>query len=153
VVRNGEGVGHVVRVTVTGAGDEAAARGAAKAIANSPLVKSAIFGNDPNVGRLVMALGDFIGNSGVRVDPSRVRLGIGGELVFVDGAFRLGPELERKLADMLAARGLPTSGKRYPAHEECVDILVELRAGEAKSEVLGGDLSYDYVKENADYRT
>jgi glutamate N-acetyltransferase / amino-acid N-acetyltransferase len=153
VVRNGEGVGHVVRVTVTGAPDEAVARGAAKAIANSPLVKTAVFGNDPNVGRLVMALGDFLGNGGTRLDPSRVRLSMGGELVFVDGAFRLGPEVERKLAELLAARSIPTSGSRYPPHEECVDILVELGAGEARGEALGADLSYDYVKENADYRT
>lgn len=153
VVRNGEGVGHVIRVTATGAPDSATARGAAKAIVNSPLVKTAIFGNDPNVGRLVGALGDYLGNAGIAMDPSRVRVSMGGELLFGGGAFRLSPALERKLAAMLAGAGLPTSGKRYPPHEKCVEILVELSAGNARSEVLGADLSYDYVKENADYRT
>lgn len=153
VVRNGEGAGHVIRVTTTGAPDEATARGAAKAIVNSPLVKTAIFGNDPNVGRLVGALGDYLGNAGVRVDASRVRVSMGGELIFGGGAFRLGPDLERKLAGMLAGAGFPTGGKRYPPHERRVEILVELCAGNASSEVLGADLSYDYVRENADYRT
>ncbi|HEY9594538.1 MAG TPA: bifunctional ornithine acetyltransferase/N-acetylglutamate synthase, partial [Spirochaetia bacterium] len=63
IMRNAEGIGHVLRVGVDGADDEQTALGAARAIANSPLVKTAVFGNDPNVGRIVSAIGDFMGNA------------------------------------------------------------------------------------------
>jgi len=153
LVRNGEGVGHVIRVTVTGAPNAEVAHGAAKAVANSPLVKTAIFGNDPNVGRLVGALGDYLGSSRSTVDPSRVRVSLGGELLFSGGAFRLGSELEMKLAAMLEAASMPAGGKRFPPHEERVEILVELGSGTASCAVTGADLSYEYVRQNADYRT
>mgnify|MGYP002411997278 CR=1 FL=1 len=53
----------------------------------------------------------------------------------------------------VAAAGMPPAGKTYPPHERCVDIHAELGLGGASCTVLGADLSYDYVKENADYRT
>ena len=64
IVRNGEGTGHVLRVQVRQARDESTALGIARAVANSPLVKTAIFGNDPNVGRIISAVGDYLGNAG-----------------------------------------------------------------------------------------
>ena len=62
VVRNGEGVRHVIQVTVRGAPCNATARGVGKAVVNSPLTKCAIAGNDPNVGRIVGAIGDYLGS-------------------------------------------------------------------------------------------
>jgi glutamate N-acetyltransferase / amino-acid N-acetyltransferase len=153
VVRNGEGVGHVMRVAVRGAPDGRIALGAAKAIANSPLVKTAVFGNDPNVGRLVGALGDYLGGAECLVDPSRVRVALGGKPIFSEGAFRLGPELERSLSAYLRSASMPTKDKGFPPHEECVEVLVELGSGDAAAEAIGADLSYDYVRENADYRS
>ena len=61
VVRNGEGVHHVMRVRVSGAPDRAAARGVGKSIVNSPLFQCAVNGNDPNVGRLLCAIGKYAG--------------------------------------------------------------------------------------------
>ena len=92
VVRNGEGVRHVLRVRVAGAPDPAAARALGKAIVNSPLLKTAVAGNDPNVGRLVAALGKEAGARGVPLDPSRARLTMGGEVIVEGGLFRLDPE-------------------------------------------------------------
>ncbi|HOV63895.1 MAG TPA: bifunctional ornithine acetyltransferase/N-acetylglutamate synthase, partial [Spirochaetia bacterium] len=64
IVRNGEGTTHVMKVLIEEAPDEVSAAGFAKAVVNSPLVKTAVFGNDPNVGRIISALGDYAGNSG-----------------------------------------------------------------------------------------
>lgn len=153
IVRNGEGVGHVMRVRVHGGATESAAAGAARAIANSPLVKTAVFGNDPNVGRLINALGDYAGVAGDPFDPERVTVSLGGIDVFSRGVFDLDSSKERRLSDYLLECGFPTSGKRFPLHERFVEIAVDLGLGNGSCEVLGGDLSYDYIKENADYRT
>jgi len=59
--RNGEGVHHVLRVRVSGAPNQALARGVGKSVVNSPLFKCAVCGNDPNVGRLVCAIGKYVG--------------------------------------------------------------------------------------------
>jgi N-acetylglutamate synthase/N-acetylornithine aminotransferase len=87
------------------------------------------------------------------VDSSGVRIWLGSSLVFAGGVFLLDRELERRLASYLASCSLPTADKRFPPHERTVDIRVELGAGPGSSEVLGADLSYDYVKENAEYRS
>src|SRR5581483_11670900 len=65
VVRNGEGVRHVLRVRVSGAASPPAARAFGKAIVNAPLFKCAVAGNDPNVGRLVQAVGKYAGTAGI----------------------------------------------------------------------------------------
>lgn len=164
VVRNGEGVRHVMRVTVRGAPDAAAARALGKAVVNSPLLKTAVAGNDPNVGRLVMALGKEAGARGLALDPDRARLTMGGELIVEGGLFRLDREKERRLtAHLVAAELYPQAPAAdgitfrppvdFPRHERAVEIGIELGAGPGTAEVLGADLTHEYVTENADYRS
>ena len=108
IVRNGEGVQHVMRVAVKGAPSEALARAVGKAIVNSPLFKCAVAGNDPNVGRLVAAIGKCIGVSPTHsaMDLSRATIDMGGIRIFGEGQFVLGPETERKLVDHLRSAQL-----------------------------------------------
>ena len=153
IVRNAEGVGHVMRVRVDRARDEAAALGAARAVVNSPLVKTAVFGNDPNVGRIVSAVGDYLGNAGGALDGGRMTVRLGGEEIFSGGCFRLDPGKEKRLSEYLHSRALPSPRPSWPRHDRTVDIEISMDGGSPAVEVLGSDLSYDYVKENADYRS
>ncbi|AKC83798.1 arginine biosynthesis protein ArgJ [Verrucomicrobia bacterium IMCC26134] len=163
VVRNGEGVRHVLRVRVGGAPDTATACALGKAIVNAPLFKCAVAGNDPNVGRLVQAIGKYVGASGSTLDLSRLRARIGGLEIFAEGVFRLDYEKEVSLVAHFKAAELyqsaPTADGAfaatvdYPPHERCVEIDVDLGAGAAEATVYGGDLTHEYVSENADYRS
>jgi glutamate N-acetyltransferase/amino-acid N-acetyltransferase len=163
VVRNGEGVHHVMRVQVTGARDFAAARSLGKAIINAPLFKCAVAGNDPNVGRLVQAIGRHLGANEPGLDLSRMGARIGGTEIFARGTFQLDREKERALAQHLTEaelyssrpprNGVFTPPVDYPTHERCVEIEVDLGLGSASATVLGGDLTHEYVSENADYRS
>jgi glutamate N-acetyltransferase/amino-acid N-acetyltransferase len=163
VVRNGEGVHHVVRVTARGCPNDVVARGVAKAVVNSPLVKTAICGNDPNVGRIVMAIGKFLGAQHPAVDVSAMKLRLGGHLIFEDGVFRLDPAKEAALVEHLRQAELYTSAAaadgvfqppvRYPRHERAVELEIDLGAGPAETQCLGADLTHEYVSENADYRS
>jgi len=163
LVRNGEGVHHVMRVRVGGAPDEPLARAVGKAVVNSPLVKCAVAGNDPNVGRLVAAVGKLCGQRGLALDPGRVRLAMGGEVLFEGGAMRLDPGKERRLVAHLASAELyrSTAGPDgrfvppidYPPHERSVEIEIGLGLGAGAAEVLGADLTHEYITENADYRS
>ncbi len=153
LVRNGEGTGHVIRVQVKGAGNPVQAEGIGKAVINSPLVKTAIYGNDPNVGRIIMAVGDYAGNNGIPLVPDRVRILMGEEVIFNRGTFILDREKEKTLSAYLSSCALETENKKFPAHERTVDITLELGLGDGRCEVVGSDLSYQYVRENADYRT
>lgn len=153
IVRNGEGTAHVIEVRVSGAIDEAAARLAGKAVANSPLVKTAVFGNDPNVGRVLASVGDAFGNAGLSLQPQSLRLKIAGTTVFESGAFRLTPEVEKRLSDAFVAASQPEKKEGFPRHEENVVLSLELGQGQASAVVWGSDLSYEYVRENADYRS
>ncbi|HYG68840.1 MAG TPA: bifunctional ornithine acetyltransferase/N-acetylglutamate synthase [Anaeromyxobacteraceae bacterium] len=165
VVRNGEGVHHVVRVRVQGAADRAAARAIGRAVVSSPLVKCAVAGNDPNVGRILCAVGKHAGRNGLAIDPSRVRIRMGGETIFEAGAMRLDPEKEQRLVAHLRAAELyasvpPPDGIRfappiaYPPHERAVELEVDLGGpGGGMCEVVGADLTHEYVSENADYRS
>lgn len=133
IVRDGEGATKLVRVTVTGAMHVAEARQMAKTIANSLLVKTAIFGNDANWGRIICAAG----RAGVEFDPGRVDIVIGDVLVLKDG----GPcAFDESRAKELLSR-------------KEVEIVVNLNAGNKSATVLTCDLSYEYVKINASYRT
>ena len=152
-MRNGEGIGHVLRVEVGQARNESTALGVARAIANSPLVKTAMFGNDPNVGRIISAVGDYLGNAGEAVDNRRVTVRMGGEEIFSGGCFRLDAEKEERLSAYLRGRALDTKRVPWPQHDRTVDIEVTLDGSSPSVEVIGSDLSYDYVKENADYRS
>jgi glutamate N-acetyltransferase/amino-acid N-acetyltransferase len=153
IVRGGEGTGHVVRVSVENALDNATALGVARAVANSPLVKTAIFGNDPNVGRIIGAIGDYLGNAGIDVEQRRVTVRMGGEMIFADGCFALDAEKERRLAAYLRGRAFETKRVPWPQNDGIVEIEVKLDGGPGTAAVMGSDLSYDYVKENADYRS
>ena len=153
IVRNGEGTAHVIEVKISGAPDEAAARLAAKAVANSPLVKTAVFGNDPNVGRVLSSVGDAFGNAGLALNLKALRLRIAGVSVFEGGAFRLSPETEAQLSKAFIAASQPEKKDGFPRHEDNVVLSLELGLGSAAATVWGSDLSYEYVRENADYRS
>ncbi len=153
IVRNGEGTSHVIRVRICQAPDFETARELGKAIVNSPLVKTAIYGNDPNVGRIVSALGDYLGNRNLPIDPNQWEILIGRERIFSKGKFLLDREKEGRLAMYLKDASMDPKEKAYPPHNRMVEILVELGSGSAEATVLGSDLSYEYVRENADYRS
>jgi glutamate N-acetyltransferase/amino-acid N-acetyltransferase len=163
VVRNGEGVHHVIRAAISGARSEAEAVAFGKSVVNSPLLKAAIAGNDPNVGRLLCAVGKHAGAAGIPLDPARVRMSVGGDVVLEGGAMRLDPEKEARLvrhmkeAELYESKPGPDGKYRpavdYPPHERRVELAIELGMGSAAAEVLGADLTHEYVTENADYRS
>jgi glutamate N-acetyltransferase/amino-acid N-acetyltransferase len=133
VARDGEGATKLVTVVVRGATDEADADRAARAIANSPLVKTALFGNDANWGRVAMA----VGKSGAVLRPDA-------------------------LAIVFAGIEVCRSGEAVPFDEseafsaldrDEVVIDVDLGVGEAEATVLTCDLSYEYVRINVEYRS
>jgi glutamate N-acetyltransferase/amino-acid N-acetyltransferase len=164
VVRNGEGVRHVIRVSVANAPDVATARALGKTVVNAPLFKCAVAGNDPNVGRLVQAVGKHAGLHAPGIDLTGMRMALGGVEIFSAGAFRLDPSRESALvghlkgAELYASAppkdGVYTPPVDFPAHERCVEIEIDLGgAGGACATVLGADLTHEYVSENADYRS
>lgn len=163
VVRNGEGVRHVIRVQVQNAPSREIASALGKAIVNAPLFKCAVAGNDPNVGRLIQAIGKHAGASTSAVDLSRLSLKMGGIEIFSRGVFRLDPSKESALVAHLKGAELYVSAAPvdgvftppidYPPHERCVEIEVDLGTGSTASTVFGGDLTHEYVSENADYRS
>jgi glutamate N-acetyltransferase/amino-acid N-acetyltransferase len=153
IVRNGEGTSHVIRVAVSGASDDEAAVGAGKAVVNSPLVKTAVCGNDPNVGRLAGAIGDWAGSAAPRLDPSTVSVRLGGVEVLAGGSFRLDAAKEERLCSYLRDAAFDPAGRGFPAHDRYVDIEVSLGGGPGTAVILGSDLSAEYVRENADYRS
>lgn len=153
IVRNGEGVGHVIRVRVSSAPSRSVAAALGKAVVNSPLVKTAICGNDPNVGRIVAALGDAAGNSGLTLDPERTQVTLGPETIFADGAFHLDRDKEQRLCDYLKDAAMDPGLEGFPQHDRIVDIGVDVAMGSSEERVLGTDLSHEYIRKNADYRT
>ena len=163
VVRNGEGVRHVIRTTVRAAASPALARALGKAVVNAPLFKCAVAGNDPNVGRLIQAIGKYVGAHAPGTDMSRLRARMGGIEIFAQGVFQLSPEKENALVTHLRAAelypsSLPKDGIYappidFPPHERCVELDIEVGNGAASATVLGGDLTHEYVSENADYRS
>jgi len=164
IVRNGEGVHHVIRCRVHGAPDEGLARSIGKSIVNSPLFQCAVCGNDPNVGRLIAAIGKHVGVVRSDLDLSRTRINVGGIEVFADQAFRLDPDKEKKLVAHLKAAelyetrspnesGVYTPPIDFPPHERSVEVDVDLGQGSAESTVLGADRTHEYISENSDYRS
>jgi glutamate N-acetyltransferase/amino-acid N-acetyltransferase len=133
IVRGGEGATKLITVIVTGAATSDEARRAAKAIANSLLVKTAIHGGDPNWGRLIAVAG----RAGVAFDLSKAAVMIGQTVLFKDG--RPYDEAAPEAATYLKGTDLSVS--------------VDLGSGSATSTVWTCDLSAEYVRINADYRT
>jgi glutamate N-acetyltransferase/amino-acid N-acetyltransferase len=164
VVRNGEGVHHVIEVSVRGAPSQALARSIGKSVVNSPLFQCAVAGNDPNVGRLVCAIGKHVGALDANIDLSRARLSMGGIEIMAGGVFQLGPDKEQKLVAHLKAAELyasvpPSDGLTfrppvsYPPHERSVQIEIDLGLGSENARLLGADRTHEYISENADYRS
>lgn len=163
VVRNGEGVHHVIRVTVQGAPNETLACAVGKAVVNAPLFKCAVAGNDPNVGRLVQAVGKYMGQAHAELELGRTSMQLGGITIVKDGVFCLDPTKEPRLvehlrsAEMYASQGSPDGNFSpsidYPPHERTVDITIDLGLGASSASVLGADLTHEYISENADYRS
>ena len=133
IVRGGEGATKLITVAVTGAATPLEARRAAKAIANSPLVKTAVHGGDPNWGRLIAVAG----RAGVAFELSKAAVRMGTTVLFENGR----PHDE--LAPEAAA---------YLRHKDIL-ISVDLGAGSEASTVWTCDLSAEYVRINAEYRT
>ena len=133
IVRGGEGATKLVTVTVSGAASSAEARTTAMAIANSLLVKTAIHGGDPNWGRLLAVAG----RAGVAFEQSRAKVTIGSIVLFENGR----PYDDRA----------PEAAEYLKATD--VSVGVDMGAGSAASTVWTCDLSAEYVKINAEYRT
>ena len=134
VAADGEGATKLLEVVVTGAPTKGVAQDLARAIAGSQLVKAAVFGADPNWGRVLATVGARAGSQGYKVDPAQAKVVIQGLTVFDEKPAL--DDLQRLRARM-----------RQPE----VRVEVDLRAGKADSTAWGCDLSYDYVKLNADY--
>jgi len=134
IVRDGEGATRVVRISVTGARSNRDAETAARAVATSPLVKTAVFGADLNWGRVVAA----VGRSGTDIDPDRAEVSFAEEKVL-----RRGMEVDRQ-AERRAARKI---------RKEAYGIDVDLGLGKGSYYVYFSDLGHDYIRINAGYRT
>ena len=134
IVRDGEGATKFVTVNVSGAETEADAARVARAVADSPLVKTALAGEDPNWGRVVMA----VGKSGARADRDRLSISFGDVLVAENGW--VAPSYRE--ADGAAAMKRPE-----------IELNVDLGLGSGTATVWTCDLTHGYVSINADYRS
>jgi len=152
IVRNGEGVSHLIKVFLKNAPSQEIAVGSGKAVCNSNLVKTAIFGNDPNVGRIIGALGDYLGNNNIPLDCSQFTVSLGSVTVFEKGTFCLNAQKEKVLTTYLADCSF-SNVKGYPPHNKVIELTIDMKTGTESASVIGADLSYDYVKENASYRS
>jgi glutamate N-acetyltransferase/amino-acid N-acetyltransferase len=133
VVEDGEGITVLAQINVTGAVDDTQAKAIARRIATSPLVKTALHGHDANWGRVLMAAGSAPWNGGyATIDADEVTLLYNGTVVL--------------------DRGAPTGVEPDVSGPSCT-IDLELGLGEGRAGYLTTDLSYDYVRINADYRT
>jgi glutamate N-acetyltransferase/amino-acid N-acetyltransferase len=133
IVRGGEGATKLIAVSVNGARTIDDARQVARTVANSPLVKTAVHGADPNWGRVVAAAG----RSGVQFDMQRLTVRVGGILLFEEGL----PHDEAAPAAQEILR------------RDTVDIELSLGSGDASATIWGCDLSAEYVRINGEYRT
>ncbi|HUB31064.1 MAG TPA: bifunctional glutamate N-acetyltransferase/amino-acid acetyltransferase ArgJ [Terracidiphilus sp.] len=134
IVADGEGVSHVVELRIEGAATDADALRAAKAIAHSPLVKTAWAGSDPNWGRLVSA----IGYSGAAIDPNRIDIWFGDLRICRDGG-------RAEEFDELAAHAF--------LKQREFSIRIQLNQGNGKCVFWTTDLTHEYIHINADYST
>jgi glutamate N-acetyltransferase/amino-acid N-acetyltransferase len=134
VVKDGEGATKFVRISVAGAQSHQAARRIAMTIANSPLVKTAIAGEDANWGRIVMA----VGKSGEAADRDRLSIRMGGIDVAKNG---------------MAVPGYDEAPVARHMKGENIDIEVDVGVGKSTATVWTCDLTYDYIRINADYRS
>jgi glutamate N-acetyltransferase/amino-acid N-acetyltransferase len=134
VVKDGEGATKLIEILIQGARNKGDAKQAAYAIAHSPLVKTAFFGEDANWGRILCALG----HSGVQINPNRIDLFFDRAPVVKKG-MGVGLKLEKKAGQILKKRSFT--------------VMVDLHQGKSQFSLLTSDLSIDYVKINASYRS
>ncbi len=137
VVKDGEGITKLIKINVTAAETIEDAQLIGKSIANSPLVKTAIFAEDLNWGRLVMAVGKA-GGIGATVNPDIIDISIGGFLIAENGARN--PEyVESNVTDYMKG--------------DTIEIDINLKLGEANTTIYSSDLTHEYIKINAEYRS
>ncbi len=137
IARDGEGASHLLEAKVIHAKSESDALLAAKTVVSSNLVKAAIFGKDANWGRIICA----VGYAGVEIDPEKVDISLEsykGEICVAENGTGL-------VFDEILAEEILT--------EENISVIIDLKLGDAEGKAWGCDLTYDYVKINADYRT
>ena len=134
IVADGEGATKTVTIKVINAANEDEAEGAARTIANSSLVKTAFFGEDANWGRIIAALG----RSGAVFDQDSVDIAFG-DVLLVHGGLAQGAAAEAKATEVL--------------RQKKFTVTVDLKTGQATGEIYTCDLSIDYIKINADYRS
>jgi glutamate N-acetyltransferase / amino-acid N-acetyltransferase len=133
IVADGEGMTVLAQIAVRGATDEAEARAIAERVATSPLVKTALHGHDANWGRIAAAAGSAKFNGGyAQLDPDKLSITIDAVQVLLDGT--------------------PTGDEPVLTNGHC-SIELDLALGDGAANYLTTDLSYDYVRINADYRT
>jgi glutamate N-acetyltransferase/amino-acid N-acetyltransferase len=139
LIHDGEGVTHVLLVDVEGAARDVDARRVARAVADSPLVKTAAYGGDPNPGRILQA----VGSSGVEIDPSCVDVWIGNVPLAAGGVIPPAYFTSPSLHDAAQAA------------MQAPEFVVRVRVGDGpgRTRVLGCDLSYEYVRINGEYTT
>lgn len=133
IARDGEGATKLIEVHVNRAESVEDAQVIAKTIVGSSLVKTAVFGQDPNWGRIVSA----VGYSGITLDTEKIKVMIGPILIVEDG---------------MPVSFCEEEAKSYLENEK-IEIMVDLAAGSENATAWGCDLSYDYVRINASYRT
>jgi len=135
LARDGEGVTKLATVAVRGARSDGDADRVARSVANSALVKTALFGGDPNWGRIVQA----VGAAGVALVPARVGVRIGGVELLRRGEPAGGAEALKRAESAMKAKQ--------------VEIEISLGRGPGRARILTTDLSYEYVRVNAEYTT
>ncbi|MDH4193321.1 MAG: bifunctional glutamate N-acetyltransferase/amino-acid acetyltransferase ArgJ [Nitrospirota bacterium] len=134
ICRDGEGATKIIKIEISGASSQKAAKQFAQTLATSPLVKTAIFGADPNWGRIIAALG----RAGLPLRPDRIVIAFNGLPIVKDGQ-GLGPRVEGQIQKIM----------RRPSFT----ISVSLGMGTGSSTIWTTDLTYDYIKINASYRS
>ncbi len=168
IVRNGEGTSHVIEVRARNfpGRDSKDARDLCKAVVNSPLIKCAIAGNDPNIGRIASAVGSFMGKwqegrrggdfdtKDLETDwTTKCTIKIGDRIVFLGGEFQLDGEAESALSDYIKSRSFGNDTE-WPENYENVVITVDFGTSSGtQATVWGSDLTKEYVAVNADYRS
>ncbi|XP_043697693.1 arginine biosynthesis bifunctional protein ArgJ, chloroplastic isoform X2 [Telopea speciosissima] len=139
---DGEGATCLIEVTVTGATSEAEAAKIARSVASSSLVKAAVYGRDPNWGRIACAIGQGYHQAGTTVNPKEIRISLG-DILLMDGGQPL--PFDRAAASAYLRKAGETHGT--------IEILITVGKEQGSGKAWGCDLSYDYVKINAEYTT
>ena len=134
IAKDGEGASKVVIIELMGAATDKDAHAAARTVSNSYLVKTAIFGQDPNWGRIMAALG----RSGIMMEENKVQISING-VTIVKGGLITSLEKEKEAAEQMKS--------------EEITITIHLNQGNYSDRMVTCDLTYDYIKINAEYRT